>query len=153
KYYSQKSTFKFTTLRLAQVFGYGEKYINLPLTLMQNAVMNRPIELWEGVENDRRSYVYIKDVAIAFIHFLKTSISGVFNISLCKSYSPDELAKIILIETPTKSEIVRISSLSATPRNDEVSVEKAKEYANWSCRWQMGEALHDYWLELYNSKS
>ena len=151
-YHAQKSGFKFTALRLTQVFGAGDRYKNLLVTLMRNARINNPVQLWRGVENDKRSYVYVKDAADAMIYFLKNEISGVFNIGMEKSYSPEELVQLILKNTPAKFKVERNLSVRAKIKHEVISMEKTRKFARWSCCWQMKDAIRDYWLEMIDSK-
>ena len=147
-YYEQKHGIKFTALRLAQVFGIGDNYPNVIHVFMKNAILNKDLEIWGDGNSDCRTYIYVKDVADAFIHFIETGITGDFNIGMNKTFSPKQIAEYIVKHKLTNSQVVYKSEKNVIYRKEQFSIIKTKNKANWQNSWEMEQALNDFLNEL-----
>jgi len=147
-YYSQKYGIKFTALRLSHVFGYGDNYPNMLNIFIRNAFANRDLELWGNPESNSQSYIYVKDAADAFIHFINNENTGIYNIGMSESYSTEYIANTLVNQFPTLSKIIFKPEKKVMPHFDKISVNKIMIKANWHCKWEMDQGLKDYWDEL-----
>ncbi len=152
-YYQRNHNIKFAALRLAQVFGVGDNYPNMINIFTRNALTNRNLEVWGDGNSDCRTYIYINDVADAFIHFIETKITGVFNIGMGKSFSPKQIAEYIVKNKLTNSQVVYKSEKKIIPRNEQFSIIKTKKEASWKSSWKMEQALTDFWDKLITSEN
>lgn len=147
-FYAENNSIRFSALRFAQVFGPGDNYPNLMNTWLKNAISNCDLEVWGDPESDLRTYIYVKDVADACIHFLTNNHPGIFNIGLSKPKNANEIAQLILNNFSTKSKIIFRSDKKSKKTTEVISTTKSSIAANWQCKWEMGNALNDFRNEL-----
>ena len=139
------------SLRVFNVYGqYQNKNFLIPKVIKQ-IKNNEEIKL-----NDlrpKRDFLYIKDLVLLIENILiSNSTSGVFNVGFGKSYSIEEIVKIIskLIQKDCK-----IQSLNKY-RNNEIldlysNIEKVYKHFNWSPSYSLEDGLNDY-LKTENIK-
>jgi len=86
---------KLTILRISQVYGPGKQGIKaIPIFIKKIANGQQPTLFGDG--SDLRDYVYVEDVARAFVKSVEKSIGGIFNISGGDKASIKDIVELII---------------------------------------------------------
>jgi len=141
--FSTRTSVKVSNLRLASLYGIGEKegvvftdYVNL-------ARKKEKILIW-GKGETRLDLIYIKDV----IEALEKSIapnapSGTYNIGSGKSYSVRTIAENINTAFANQGNLEFLKEKKEGGYNIYMDVSKAKNELGWESKWTMENALMD----------
>ena len=93
--YCRKHDKKLTILRLSHVYGPSEPQIKaIPIFIANVSSERTPTIFGDGSE--LRDYVYVADVARAFLSAIEMKVDGIFNIAGGKSTSLKEVLEIII---------------------------------------------------------
>ena len=92
-------------LRVAQVYGEGEPMIKAIPRFIEKALKGGPL-LIEGNGRQKRSYIYVKDVAEAFCLALERDLTGIYNLAGTRGTSILALSRLINKITSNRSEII-----------------------------------------------
>lgn len=143
-YLSSKSTLNVVNLRLARLFGVGErdsvvftKYINL-------AKQGKTLEVW-GEGKTRIDFIYIKDViaALMSVIYREESISGTFNIGSGHAYTITKIAETINLAFNNKNNISFNKAKQEVDFIIEMDISKAKKTLSWEPEWSLTKAVND----------
>ena len=86
-------------LRISAPYGPGQSPNNVIPIFIKNALANKDIQIF-GTGRRSQDFIYIDDVARAFLAAVKTDRSGIYNIGSGESTSTLKLAKTILKTLP-----------------------------------------------------
>jgi nucleoside-diphosphate-sugar epimerase len=100
--------------RIFFLYGPHEHPVRLVSSVIRSILLDRPAECSHG--NQRRDFLYVKDVADAFVALLESNITGPVNIA---SGQPISLKEIIykIAEKMDRPDLVRLGALE-TPADD-----------------------------------
>jgi UDP-glucose 4-epimerase len=140
--------------RLTTKGAYGTVFA----VFMKQILENKPLTL-VGSGNQKRDYVYVTDVANAFVKasMIKTK-SKVFNIG---AGNPQKISHLINLLAGKKYKIIKIPNRPGEPNITDANISRAKKELNWepskSFDWGVSEMLKniDYWKEskLWDKKN
>ncbi|MFV0416885.1 MAG: NAD-dependent epimerase/dehydratase family protein [Chthoniobacterales bacterium] len=143
-FYTRQSWLDTACLRFFNVFGPrqdpGSAYAAAIPIFIQRALENKLLNIY-GDGEQTRDFIYVKDIvgALAFLAE-NTSLHGVFNAGYGGSQTINTLAKSIIKQIDTKSEIVYADPRPGDIRHSLASAEKL-ESAGWQARFELDEAI------------
>ncbi len=142
-YHANKNNLSFKALRFAQVIGKGERKGYLINTLLDNAVAKKTQVIF-GSGDQRRHYVYIKDVCSAILCAIKhKNVSGVFNIGMVHTTSNLEMAECVNTIFDNKGNVVHDYTQKMSMINDEMQINKARNILEFSAKYDLVETFKD----------
>lgn len=157
EYFSQKTSVKVISLRLARLFGYGERDSVIFTKFMNQAVSNQTLEVW-GTGETSIEYLYVKDAVSAIYNAILQDIpSGIYNVGVNKTYTISDIAYAINDVTCNKGGIKFL--YEKEERKYKILMDSTKFYniTKWSPSWSLKGAIEDiyqYYLhgkeDLYN---
>lgn len=164
EYYRAQHGLKSIIFRLPPVYGYGphtEIFKNGKpeltgfQTFINNAIENKPLEMW-GDSSIGRDIIYVKDVVSAFIKAIENEKAyGLFNITSGKYLTLKDQVEITAKVFSDEKSTPNIIELKEKPNLMDsflYSNNKAKEILGWSPQYSFEEMLLDYKLEMKNKK-
>ncbi len=95
QYYQKKFNKKIIILRISAPYGPGQSPTNVIPIFIKNALSNKKIEIFGSGERSQ-DFIYIDDIARAFLLATKSKKSGIYNIGSGETTSTKKLAKMIL---------------------------------------------------------
>jgi ADP-L-glycero-D-manno-heptose 6-epimerase len=140
---------KWAGLRLCNVYGPYEEakgrrmsYLGNILNKMMN---NEAVELFED-GNQKRDWVYVKDVCQAFRKACYTSQSGICNIGSGKSISFKDLFNLLAKNTKYTSDIIWIKNKYEKQYQHftEVNYEKASSFFDYFPEYTLDQGIEEY---------
>ena len=142
-YYNLTGKIEFVSLRLAQVIGVGEKQRNLIKVLMNNAANKNPQTIY-GNGQQKRQYVYIRDVCRAFIEVIRCPrVDGLFNIGMPRSYTNLEVAETVNDVFQNTGNIILRTDIPERGNSDEMNIKKAEEKLGFKAIWDLRSSIND----------
>ena len=142
-YYSEIGQMRFKSLRFAQVIGAGERQGYLINTLIDNARAKRA-QIIFGSGEQKRQYVYVKDVASAIMTAEERSdLCGVFNIGMKGSISNLKLAQTVNDCFDNMGNLVHDYSRNMFGTDDEMCVDKAEKVLGFRAKYGIRETFVD----------
>ena len=110
---------------------------------INKAIKNEPIIIY-GDGEQTRDFIYVKDVVNANILAATTSnVSGVFNVALGQTTTINNIAKIIIEETKSKSEILYESVRAGDIKHSHASIDNTVEKLKFKPRFSLAEGLKE----------
>ena len=145
--YQENFGLKTTSLRYFNVFGTRQdpksQYAAAIPIFINKAIKNEPIIIY-GDGEQTRDFIYVKDVVNANILAATTSnVSGVFNVALGQTTTINNIAKIIIEETKSKSEILYESVRAGDIKHSHASIDNTVEKLNFKPRFSLAEGLKE----------
>ena len=147
-YVSNKTNIKVVSLRLARLFGYGERDSVVFTKYMKLAMHKEKLEVW-GKGETSIEYLYAKDAADAIENAVRNNIpAGVYNVGTGVSYSVLEIAEAINEVTGNHG------NLGLDPLKPEgnyhilMDSSKFSKATGWKSKWTLKEATTEMY-ELY----
>ena len=104
----EKKDISFSILRIADVYGPGQKYGNLIKALVRAAAQHEVIKLY-GEGKRIRDYIYVDDVAEGLIHASINELNGVYNLSTGVGTSVKELVDIGIELSEGESSVEKVA--------------------------------------------
>ena len=146
--FSARTNIKITTLRLARLFGYGEREGLVFMKFMNLAQQKRPLKIW-GTGTTRIDYIYIKDVISAIDKAVQANAPhGTFNIGSGRSYSANEIAETINRVFDNTGNIEFEPSKKEGGFSIYMDCSKAHKCLDWKPAWTLTDAIKD--MQTYN---
>ncbi|HBC87933.1 MAG TPA: dTDP-glucose 4,6-dehydratase [Lentisphaeria bacterium] len=106
--FAREGKLKTTSMRYFNVFGPRQDpksvYAAAIPIFVSRAVANAPISIY-GDGEQTRDFVYVKDVVAANVFMSQNDISGVFNVAYGNKITIDDLVKMVIRMTGSKSKI------------------------------------------------
>ena len=152
EFIAQKSGLNVVSLRLARLFGYGERETVVFTKYMNLASQGKMLEVW-GNGNTSIEYIYIKDV----IDGIQTAIdlginSGIYNLGTNKSFSILEIAESINNVCNNLGNLIIDRSKQEEGYNILMDSTKFYEICNWHPKWNLVDAIHDMYKYYKETK-
>lgn len=155
KFFQRYYNLDVTIFRLFNTYGPGErvkKYSNVICRFYQNSINNEDINITG--KNSTRSYMYIDDLIRAFkISVYKNSfINTTLNLGNDSETSINELAKLIIINSKSKSKIIEHDFRKwDNVINRSTSIKKIYQISGWKPRTNIQAGLKKYykWFKIH----
>lgn len=142
-YYNEKKGMFIKCLRVARVVGVGEREGFMLMNFINQAYRKETLNLF-GKGVGRREYIYVKDVADAFIKAINCpDKKGIFNIGTNKNTSHKELAEIINKVFDNEGNLKLLSDKPEDTTNFLMDCSKATNELGWKYKWELEDALYD----------
>lgn len=164
EHYRKTYDMKGLIFRLPPVYGYGPhteifwhgKPIKTGFQIfVENAMAGKPIEVWGDCEKGR-DIIYIKDVASAFLHALKSSeADGLYNITSGTAITlREEVEAIVKVfcRANGKSEIIHKPEKPNSIEAFLYDNSRAQKDLGWSPQYSFEDMLVDYKQEMQSGK-
>jgi UDP-glucose 4-epimerase len=142
--FSARSTVKVTNLRLASLFGCGEKRGVVFTDYIDLASKKEVLEIW-GKGETCIDFLYIKDVLTAIEKaILPDAPFGTYNIGSGRCYTISNIAENINEVFDNKGNISYLLNKNIVPYKICMDNSKALMELNWKPEWPLRKALEDY---------
>ena len=143
EYISSKIPLKVVSLRLARLFGYGERDSVVFTKYMKLAVDKKCLEVW-GEGKTSIEYLYVRDVVAAIEMAVRSDIpGGSYNVGCNCSYSVLEVAETINRVTGNVNNLI----LDRTKQegNYHILMDSSKfcNATGWKSAWHLEDAIRD----------
>lgn len=139
--FSLKTDVKTTNLRLAYLFGHGEREDLVFMKYLALAKKKLTLRVW-GSGKTSVDYIYVKDVESAIDKAIQPEAPyGTYNIGSGRSYSMLEIAKAINEVFDNNDNIQLDDSKKERGGNIFMDCSKAKEFLNWEPEFNLYQAL------------
>lgn len=146
KMWSQRYPLQTSTLRLFQVFGENQRKDTALSKFIQSRKDNKPIALTEttaqsSFRTGRRDFIYVKDVADAFVAAIKSpkAINGeIFNVGTGVMTSMEDIALTI------GSQITFIPKRNFEVEAHQADITKTKKYLDWKPKVEVLTWLNNF---------
>lgn len=150
--YYKKADKQIIVLRISAPYGPGQYPNNVIPIFIDNALKNKDIQVF-GSGKRSQDFIYISDVAQAFLAAVKSEKSGIFNIASGQSVNMTELAKIILKNIPqSKSKIIFKGTDPQENYRAKVSIAKSKKDLKFMPKIMIKEGIKKYVENIRNQK-
>ena len=150
-YISTKTSIKVVSLRLARLFGYGERDSVVFTKYMKLAMKQQPLEIW-GEGRTSIEYLYVRDVVDAIECAVRMDIpSGVYNVGCNHSYSVLEIAETINRVTGNLNNLVFDKTKAEGNYHILMDSSKFSKIANWQAKWNLEDAIAEMY-QLYKNE-
>ena len=140
-------------LRYFNVFGKGEFFKNKTASMVLQfglqILAGKTPRLFEGSDQIKRDFVYIKDIIEANIKALDAP-SGVYNAATGRARSFQDIADILQREIGVNlgNEYIKNPFIGSYQFHTEADVAPAREAFGFSATWSLEEAIKDYLPEI-----
>jgi len=147
--FEEKTKNKVFGLRYCNVYGPGEyhkeKRSSMILQIIQKIKSGKNPKIFKD-GNQKRDWIYIKDVIQANLTCLNSENSGIFNIAGGKSVSFNFIINKInqYLKTNKKEEYIDCNFLNKFQNNTECDISKAKKMLNWSPEYGIEQGIKEY---------
>jgi nucleoside-diphosphate-sugar epimerase len=145
-----------TSLRYFNVFGPRQdpksQYAAAIPIFVSKALKNDPIIIY-GDGEQTRDFVFVKDVALAnFLAVTNLSVAGTFNVGSGQAISVNDIAKLIMQETNSKSSIIYEAERAGDIKNSLASIEETELKLNYKSSFNLIDGLRmtiNYFMDIY----
>lgn len=156
KMYSEAYGLGTVSLRYFNVFGQrqdpGSQYSAAIPIFVSKAIKNEPITVY-GDGEQTRDFIFVKDVVAANLLAAEgPARSGVFNVACGRAISINELIRLVLEETKSKSEIVYLPERAGDIKHSLASIEETTNKLGFLPVFDLSEGLRltiKYFYNLY----
>lgn len=147
-YFQTKTSMNIVSLRLARLYGTGERIGLMFTDFLLKARRNESLVLF-GKGSSTIEYIYIKDVVDVYMMILKDPlIRGVFNIGRGIPYSVKEIAENI--SSIYGNKIIYLEDKPDGVYGSVMDVSKAFKVLGWKAKWGLKESILDIKSKLEN---
>ncbi|MGI6292120.1 MAG: NAD-dependent epimerase/dehydratase family protein [Bacteroidales bacterium] len=143
EYYAFHTSMNVVSLRLARLFGYGERDSVVFTKYIKQSLLKNTLEVW-GEGETSIEYLYVKDATKAIEQaIIKDIKSGVYNVGVNQTYSVKEIANLIATVFDNKENIVFLQE--KTEGNYCILMDSSAFFqaTNWKAQWSLEEAVKD----------
>ncbi|MFA6217315.1 MAG: NAD(P)-dependent oxidoreductase [Candidatus Omnitrophota bacterium] len=127
--------------RIFFVYGPGEHPARLVPSVICSLLQGKEVACSSG--SQKRDFLYVEDVAGAFVSILESTIEGAVNIGSGEAVSIKDIIGLIAGKVGRPA-LVKFGLLKVSPDEPSVliaSVKRLKDQVNWSPKFSMNEAL------------
>lgn len=150
EYFAQKTELNVVSLRLARLFGYGERSSVVFSKYMERAVAGEVLEIW-GSGRTCIEYLYVKDAVSAIMRAIEMNIpSGIYNVGANKTYSIIEIASIVNRITHNNAGVVYKRDKDDVSYKILMDSSKFYSAAKWHPSWSLELAIEDIYKYYTN---
>jgi len=145
KAFSNTFNFNSVSLRFFNVYGIDQSnaYAGVITKFMEKIENDKPLQIF-GDGKQTRDYVFIEDLVQGIqktLKNLKGKRGNIYNIASGRSYSVNELAKILLSIYGKKLQILHVSPRKGDLRFSSTSISLAKKELNYSPKYNLKQGL------------
>lgn len=148
-----------TSLRYFNVFGPRQdpksQYAAAIPIFVNNALQNKEIIIY-GDGEQTRDFVFVKDVVAANVLAATTeNVTGTFNVACSSAISINQLVKIVLELTNSKSKIQYEKERAGDIKHSLASIEETKQQLSFQPKHDLMEGLKEtinYFIQLFQNK-
>ena len=133
-----------TTLRVASVYGKGDKHKRVVDKFVERAVKGEPLTI-EGDGSTQREFTYVEDAVEGIVCALKTEneIAGkTFNVTGGRLYSMKELVETIKKELP-KTKVVYKEGRKVERKTVKLDLEESKKVLGYEPKWSLEAGIKE----------
>ncbi|MEA2042894.1 MAG: NAD(P)-dependent oxidoreductase [Bacteroidota bacterium] len=151
EYISHKRNINIVSLRLARLFGFGERDTVVFTKYMKLAMQKKTIEVWgEGITSV--DYLYVRDAVSAIEKAISSKLgSGIYNVGSGTAYSVKEIAATINKHCFNENKFIFDKSKKEGGYHLEMDSSKFYKASGWKPHWKLEEAV-DEMYKLYQEK-
>lgn len=148
--FSKESGLSSVWTRIFFAYGPAEHPNRLVSSVIASLLEGKPIPCSDG--NQKRDFLFVEDVALAFVALLESNFCGAINIGSGVPLSIKELINIISNKIG-RPELVQFGKLPANPNEPELLVADVKKIRNvigWSARYDLNQGIDrtiQWWKE------
>ncbi len=158
--YQENFKLKGTALRYFNVFGPRQdpksQYAAAIPIFINKAIKNEPIVIY-GDGEQTRDFVYVKDVVQAnILAVTNEKVMGVFNVGRGDSISINEIAKVIINETSSRSEIIYEETRTGDIKHSLSSINQTTLNLGYKPKYTLSDGLKEtinYFVSIISNKS
>ena len=145
KAYNENFGLETISLRYFNVFGPRQdpesQYAAAVPIFVKKAIKEEPIVIY-GDGEQTRDFIYVKDVVNANVLAVTSrGPTGVFNVALGKATTINELARMIIQETGSRSRIIYEKERSGDIKHSQASIEKTRASLNFNPQFTLLQGL------------
>ena len=132
------------SLRLFSVYGERERPEKLYPKLIRSILENKEFPLYEGSENHRRSFTYIKDIINGLIGVLENMnrcMGQIFNIGSDKEMTTEQGIRIVERIIGKKARMIKAPKRPGDQLRTRANIEKARQYFGYAPKTAPEEGL------------
>ncbi|OIO15962.1 UDP-glucose 4-epimerase [Candidatus Kuenenbacteria bacterium CG11_big_fil_rev_8_21_14_0_20_37_9] len=147
-YYNNQYNFRYTVLRLANVYGPRQNWegeAGVVAIFLNNLKNKKPLKIFGGKQT--RDFVYVSDVVNACIKVLNQKKTAIYNIGTGEETTVNQLAKKILKISNKKNTIKHLPYIKGEQLKNCLSFAKIKQELQWQPQYDLNrglEATMDY---------
>lgn len=133
--YTRDREFPACSLRLFSVYGPRERPDKLYPKLIRGLLEDRPVPLFEGCEQHRRSYTYISDIVdglVAVLDNWERCVGEIFNIGTDTSITTGEGIRIVEEIVGRRVKVDRKPKRAGDQKETRANIEKARRVLGYS---------------------
>ncbi len=143
EYYAFHNQINVISLRLARLFGHGERETVVFTKYIQQSLLKNTLEIW-GRGETLIEYLYVKDAVIAIEQVIKKEIkSGIYNVGVNQSYSIKEIAYLIADIFDNKDNIIFLEDKKESVYHILMDPNAFYQAVHWQSQWSLKEAIED----------
>jgi|SRR5690554_401594 len=151
-YIQNRVSTKIISLRLARLYGYGERSGLMFTDFVAKANRKEPLTI-NGEGKSTIDYVYIEDAIDAISCVLKNQeAKGIYNVGTGRPYSVKEIAKIVNSVFNNEGNIKYVADKPDGIKGSEMDVSKIKTELNWAAKWNLLQSVQDIKRKIENEE-
>jgi dTDP-glucose 4,6-dehydratase len=132
-------------IKIVRIFNtYGERMRlddgRAVSSFISSALVNKPIVIF-GDGNQTRSFCYVKDLIEGIYKFMLSDYIGVLNLGNTEEVTINQLAKLVIEKTGSKSPIVYQKKMEDDPYKRKPDITKAQTILQWTPKIKLEEGL------------
>jgi|SRR5690606_13143568 nucleoside-diphosphate-sugar epimerase len=151
-YIQQKIQTKIVSLRLARLYGYGEREGLLFTDFVEKARNKKALTI-NGQGKSTIEYIYIEDAVDAIIAVLRNGeAGGVYNVGTGISFSVYEIAEVVNEVFDNKGNVEYLKDRPDGVLGSVMNVSKMKSDLNWEAKWSLLQSVQDIKTKIENER-
>lgn len=151
-YIKNKVQTHIVSLRLARLYGYGERE-GLVFTDFVSKALNKETLTISGEGKSTIEYIYIKDVVDAIYAFIEDNkCQGIYNVGSGKAFTILEIATSINEVFENQENIQFVNDCKEEIMGSVMDITKIKSDLNWAPQWNLTKSLNDIKIKIKNEK-
>jgi UDP-glucose 4-epimerase len=151
-YVNENSNLQILNLRIARLFGYGEREGLVFSNYIKQAKQKSTLEI-HGDGSSTIEYIYVIDVVEAIKKCIVSNNCGTFNIGSGRLFSIKNIAEIINQIFNNEGNISFVQSEKKPVTGSLMNSDKAKHILGWESTWNLDTALKDILKYESNEKT
>ncbi len=151
EFFIHKTNISIVSLRLARLFGFGERDSVVFTKYMKLASRRDTLEVW-GEGKTSIEYIYVRDVVDAIETAVRLEIGcGIYNIGVNKSYSVLEIAELINSVCNNSGNLFINRTKPEGGYHILMDSEKFYKTTNWKPKWKLVDGISEMYNLLQNN--
>ncbi len=143
EYIGSKTGLNVISLRLARLFGFGERESVVFTKFMKLAIAKQPLQIW-GKGETKVEYLYVRDAVSAILTAIENNIAnGNYNVGVNKNYSVIEIAEAINNFAGNKGNVQFHSEKEENVSQILMESSKFMNETAWKAHWSLEQAIQE----------